>query len=247
MGPCNTKTKSHTWFVLRIHFLRKYWCARRCQCWKRADIRDIILPVTLSKSMLNFTYGHPDFINSIFMFSRGGISKAQKACTWMRIFMLGWMHSRQRRDRKTLWLLSVWKRKRFGICYDPQFQHENRSWNGEQTLSRECFTWVQDSMLTDFVILLCSCWLPLEQCLYHSFSKSFSYVILVFLGSLEGYESILCITETASSTVEANFPYGCRNLVPVLEWDEQICSFYVHLFHYFFPSHHRQEITEKVC
>ncbi|OVF08501.1 putative 1,3-beta-glucan synthase [Clavispora lusitaniae] len=199
---------------------------------------------TLSKVNAKLHYGHPDFINSIFMFSRGGISKAQKGLHLNEDIYAGMNAVGRGGIVKHCDYYQCGKGRDLGFATILNFNTKIGAGMGEQTLSREVFYMGTRLHVDRFLsFYYAHAGFHLNN-VFIILSVSLFLVILVFLGSLR-YESILCITETASSTVEANFPYGCRNLVPVLEWMNRfVLSMFICFTISFLPIT-VQEITEK--
>ncbi|KAF5213215.1 hypothetical protein E0198_000732 [Clavispora lusitaniae] len=199
---------------------------------------------TLSKVNAKLHYGHPDFINSIFMFSRGGISKAQKGLHLNEDIYAGMNAVGRGGIVKHCDYYQCGKGRDLGFATILNFNTKIGAGMGEQTLSREVFYMGTRLHVDRFLsFYYAHAGFHLNN-VFIILSVSLFLVILVFLGSLR-YESILCITETASSTVEANIPYGCRNLVPVLEWMNRfVLSMFICFTISFLPIT-VQEITEK--
>lgn len=199
---------------------------------------------TLSKINAKLHYGHPDFINSIFMFSRGGISKAQRGLHLNEDIYAGMNAVSRGGIIKHCDYYQCGKGRDLGFATILNFSTKIGAGMGEQTLSREVFYLGTRLLIDRFLsFYYAHAGFHLNN-VFIILSLNLFLVILVFLGSLS-HESILCITDNVLRPVEANIPHGCHNLVPVLEWMNRfVLSMFICFTISFLPIT-VQEITEK--
>lgn len=199
---------------------------------------------TLSKINAKLHYGHPDFINSIFMFSRGGISKAQRGLHLNEDIYAGMNAVSRGGIIKHCDYYQCGKGRDLGFATILNFSTKIGAGMGEQTLSREVFYLGTRLLIDRFLSFYYAHGGFHLNNVFIILSLNLFLVILVFLGSLS-HESVLCITDNVVKPEEANIPYGCQNLVPVLEWMNRfVLSMFICFTISFLPIT-VQEITEK--
>lgn len=160
-------------------------------------------------------YGHPDFLNALFMNTRGGVSKAQKGLHLNEDIYAG-MNAFGRGGRiKHTEYYQCGKGRDLGFGTILNFQTKIGTGMGEQMLSREYYylgtQLPVDRFLTFYyghpgfhinnmlIILAVQCFV----------------VTMVFLGTLNS--SILVCQYSAAGTILPGMD-GCYNLTPVFDW-----------------------------
>ncbi|KAF9011974.1 1,3-beta-glucan synthase [Cyathus striatus] len=147
-------------------------------------------------------YGHPDFLNALYMTTRGGVSKAQKGLHLNEDIYAG-MNAFGRGGRiKHTEYYQCGKGRDLGFGTILNFQTKIGTGMGEQMLSREYY--------------YLGTQLPIDRFLtfYYGILGS-KLTILVFIGTLN---SQLTICRYTSSGQFIGGQSGCYNLVPVFDW-----------------------------
>lgn len=199
---------------------------------------------TLSKVDAKLHYGHPDFINTIFMFTRGGISKAQKGLHLNEDIYSG-MNAISRGGRiKHCDYYQCGKGRDMGFGSIVNFTTKIGAGMGEQSLSRELFN--------------LGTTLPIDRFLSFYYAHAGFHInnvfiilsvelfLLIFLtiGALK-FETISCEDIPGSLPTDPKVPSGCADLSPVLKWIARfIRSLFICFFISFLPLW-IQEFTEK--
>lgn len=196
---------------------------------------------TLSTIDAKLHYGHPDFVNAIFMCTRGGISKAQKGLHLNEDIYAGMNAVCRGGLIKHCDYYQCGKGRDLGFDTVLNFTTKIGAGMGEQTLSREVF--------------LMGTRLPIEKFLsfYYAhagfhlnnvfimYSVDLFMIVLTLLGSLN-YETVMCLKGNESELPE---PHGCFNLLPVLDWVNRfVLSMFICFSISFLPLI-IQELTEK--
>ncbi|KAF8496308.1 1,3-beta-glucan synthase [Gautieria morchelliformis] len=187
-------------------------------------------------------YGHPDFLNAVYMNTRGGVSKAQKGLHLNEDIFAG-MNAFGRGGRiKHSEYFQCGKGRDLGFGTILNFQTKIGTGMGEQMLSREYYY-----MGTQ---------LPVDRFLTFYYghpgfhinnvlvilSVQVFMVALVFLGTLNKQLSI-CQYNSAGQFIGGQ--PGCYNLVPVFDWIKRcIISIFLVFFIAFLPLF-MQELTER--
>jgi 1,3-beta-glucan synthase len=172
---------------------------------------------TLAKIGGKLHYGHPDFLNGIFMTTRGGVSKAQKGLHLNEDIYAG-MNALLRGGRiKHCEYYQCGKGRDLGFGSVLNFTTKIGTGMGEQMLSREYYY-----MGTQ---------LPLDRFLSFYFAHPGFHInnmfimlsvqcfmfVLLHLGALN-HETILCQFDSNTPITDPQWPNGCANLVPVFDW-----------------------------
>lgn len=189
-------------------------------------------------------YGHPDFLNGIFMTTRGGISKAQRGLHLNEDIYAG-MNATCRGGRiKHCDFYQCGKGRDLGFGTILNFTTKVGAGMGEQMLSREYFY-----MGTS---------LPIDRFLsfYYAhpgfhinnmtimLSIELFMVVLVNLGALR-YETVLCKYDVNRPYTALEEPIGCYNLQPVLHWVSRFVTLVLICFFISFVPLIIQELVEK--
>lgn len=189
-------------------------------------------------------YGHPDFLNGIFMTTRGGVSKAQKGLHLNEDIYAG-MNAMLRGGRiKHCEYYQCGKGRDLGFGSVLNFTTKIGTGMGEQMLSREYY--------------YLGTQLPLDRFLSFYYAHPGFHVNNIFimlsvqllmlsfmnLGALY-HETIHCEFNSNTPYTDPLFPTGCANLTPVNSWVFRCClSIFVVFFISFIPLT-VQEVTER--
>lgn len=199
---------------------------------------------TLAKIGGKLHYGHPDFLNGIFMTTRGGVSKAQKGLHLNEDIYAGMNAVMRGGQIKHCEYMQCGKGRDLGFNSILNFTTKIGAGMGEQMLSREYF--------------YLGTHLPLDRFLsfyyahpgFHINNMFISISLNLFLYvclnlSVLIRESIICDYDRHAPITNLHRPLGCNNLIPVLEWLERcVLSIFVVFFMSFFPLF-VQEMTER--
>ncbi|CAL1710231.1 unnamed protein product [Somion occarium] len=186
-------------------------------------------------------YGHPDFLNAIYMTTRGGVSKAQKGLHLNEDIYAG-MNAFGRGGRiKHTEYYQCGKGRDLGFGTILNFQTKIGTGMGEQMLSREYYYLGTQLPIDRFLTFYYG---------HPGFHINNMLVILsvqifvltmVFLGTLKGQ---LTICQYTSSGEFIGTP-GCYNLTPVFQWiDRSIISIFLVFMIAFLPLF-LQELVER--
>jgi 1,3-beta-glucan synthase len=189
-------------------------------------------------------YGHPDFLNGIFMTTRGGVSKAQKGLHLNEDIYAG-MNALLRGGRiKHCEYYQCGKGRDLGFGSILNFTTKIGTGMGEQMLSREyyylgtqlpldrflSFFYAHPGFHTNNVFIMLSVQL-------------FMFVVLN-LGALKS-ETIMCRYNKDTPITDPQWPNGCANLQPIVDWVARcILSIAIVFFIAFVPLV-VQELTER--
>lgn len=189
-------------------------------------------------------YGHPDFMNGVFMTTRGGVSKAQKGLHLNEDIYAG-MNAILRGGRiKHCEYMQCGKGRDLGFGSISNFTTKIGAGMGEQMLSREYF--------------YLSTQLPLDRFLsfYYAhpgfhlnnvfiiLSIQLFLLVIINLASLT-HDSTICEYDRRRPITDQRTPAGCYNLVPAVKWLERsIYSILIVFFISFVPLC-VQEVTER--
>ncbi|RXK35245.1 1,3-beta-glucan synthase component FKS1 [Tremella mesenterica] len=202
---------------------------------------------TLAARSLSFIggklhYGHPDFLNAIYMNTRGGVSKAQKGLHLNEDIYAGMMAIGRGGRIKHSEYYQCGKGRDLGFGTILNFQTKIGTGMGEQMLSREYY--------------YLGTQLPIDRFLtfyyghpgFHinnilvMMSVQVFMLALVFLGTLNG-ELKVCKYNSAGDILPGQS--GCYNLVPVFKWIKRcIISIFIVFWIAFVPLF-VQELTER--
>lgn len=189
-------------------------------------------------------YGHPDFLNAIFMTTRGGVSKAQKGLHLNEDIYAGMMATCRGGRIKHCDYYQCGKGRDMGFGSILNFTTKIGAGMGEQMLSREYF--------------YLGTQLPIDRFLSFYYAHAGFHVNNVFimlsieifmlfmmnLGSLRN-ETIICKYNHNVPYTDLEEPIGCYNLQPVLNWVSRfVLSSLICFFISFLPLI-IQELMEK--
>lgn len=189
-------------------------------------------------------YGHPDFLNTIFMTTRGGISKAQKGLHLNEDIYAG-MNAVMRGGRiKHCEYVQCGKGRDLGFGSILNFTTKIGAGMGEQMLSREYFHLGTRLPLDRFLsFYYAHPGFHLNNVFIMLSIKLFLFVG-VNLAALTN-ESTICEYNKNRPITDLRKPAGCYNLIPVVEWLER-CIFSIFIvFAISFIPLCVQELTER--
>ncbi|CAK7912878.1 1,3-beta-glucan synthase component Gsc2p [[Candida] anglica] len=189
-------------------------------------------------------YGHPDFLNSVFMATRGGVSKAQKGLHLNEDIYAG-MNAIMRGGRiKHCEYMQCGKGRDLGFGSILNFTTKIGAGMGEQMLSREYFYLGTQLPLDRFLSFYYA---------HPGFHLNNVFIILsiklflfvcVNLAALTN-ESTICEYDRHRPITDPRKPLGCYNLMPVVEWMKRcIYSIFI-VFAISFVPLCVQELTER--
>ncbi|CAI6338870.1 unnamed protein product [Periconia digitata] len=189
-------------------------------------------------------YGHPDFLNGIFMTTRGGVSKAQKGLHLNEDIYAG-MTALLRGGRiKHCEYYQCGKGRDLGFGSVLNFTTKIGTGMGEQMLSREYYYLGTQLPLDRFLSFYYA---------HPGFHVNNSFIMLsvqtimfclIHLGALK-HESIVCYYNKDIPITDPQYPNRCANLVPVMNWISiVILSIFIVFFIAFIPLV-VQELTER--
>ncbi|KAI8374465.1 1,3-beta-glucan synthase component-domain-containing protein [Radiomyces spectabilis] len=177
-------------------------------------------------------YGHPDFLNAVFMTTRGGVSKAQRGLHLNEDIYAG-MNALCRGGRiKHTEYLQCGKGRDLGFCSILNFTTKIGTGMGEQLLSREYY--------------YLGTQLPLDRFLtFYYGHPGFHINNIMIIFAVQAF--LFCMTLVG--TMAASLPHcrrdNCFNVRPVYDWLERcILSIFMVFFIAFMPLF-LQELTEK--
>ncbi|PLW44128.1 hypothetical protein PCANC_13795 [Puccinia coronata f. sp. avenae] len=201
---------------------------------------------TLAARSLSFIggklhYGHPDFLNAIFMTTRGGVSKAQKGLHLSEDIYAG-MNAFGRGGRiKHTEYYQCGKGRDLGFGTILNFQTKVGTGMGEQMLSREYYYLGTQLPLDRFLTFYYAHPGFFINNMLVIFAVQCFMFTMVFLGTLN---SSLTICKYNSEGQFIGSP-GCYNLVPTYDWIKRcIVSIFIVFFIAFLPLF-LQELTER--
>lgn len=189
-------------------------------------------------------YGHPDFLNGIFMTTRGGVSKAQKGLHLNEDIYAG-MTALMRGGRiKHCEYYQCGKGRDLGFGSILNFTTKIGTGMGEQFLSREYYYLGTQLPLDRFLSFYYA---------HPGFHINNTFIMmsvqlfmfcLINLGALH-HETIICRYNKNLPTTDPLHPTGCADLVPVVNWIQRCCvSIFIVFFISFVPLV-VQELTER--
>lgn len=189
-------------------------------------------------------YGHPDFLNGIFMTTRGGVSKAQKGLHLNEDIYAG-MTALLRGGRiKHCEYYQCGKGRDLGFGSILNFTTKIGTGMGEQMLSREYYYLGTQLPLDRFLSFYYAHPGFHLNNMFIMLSVQMFMICLINLGALRN-ETILCNYNVNVPITDPLFPTGCANITPVLDWVYRcIISIFIVFFISFVPLV-VQELTER--
>ncbi|TID14865.1 hypothetical protein CANINC_004536 [Pichia inconspicua] len=190
---------------------------------------------TLSEIGGKLHYGHPDFLNAVFMCTRGGISKAQKGLHLNEDIYAG-MNAVCRGGRiKHCDYYQCGKGRDLGFSSILNFTTKIGGGMGEQLLSREYYYIGTQMPLDRFLSFYYAHPGFHINNLFIMLSLEVFMLTVINLGALN-YELISCIYDKDVPITDVQIPIGCQNLQPVLDWVYRyVLSIFICFFISFVP------------
>ena len=189
-------------------------------------------------------YGHPDFLNGIFMTTRGGVSKAQKGLHLNEDIYAG-MNALLRGGRiKHCEYFQCGKGRDLGFGSILNFTTKIGTGMGEQMLSREYYYLGTQLPLDRFLSFYYAHPGFHINNVFIVFSVQMFMIVLINLGALN-HETILCNVTPGAPITDPLKPTGCANLSPIHDWVfRSTLSIFIVFFISFIPLT-VQELTER--
>ncbi|AOA62794.1 1,3-beta-glucan synthase component [Komagataella phaffii CBS 7435] len=189
-------------------------------------------------------YGHPDFLNNIYMTTRGGVSKAQKGLHLNEDIYAG-MTAMCRGGRiKHCEYYQCGKGRDLGFGSILNFTTKIGAGMGEQMLSREYYYLGTQLPLDRFLSFYYAHPGFHINNLFIQLSLQMFMLTLVNLNSL-AHESIICQYNRNIPITDIMYPVGCYNLMPTIDWIRRYTlSIFIVFFISFIPLA-VQELIER--
>ncbi|KOS23377.1 hypothetical protein ESCO_006559 [Escovopsis weberi] len=189
-------------------------------------------------------YGHPDFLNGIFMTTRGGVSKAQKGLHLNEDIFAG-MNAMLRGGRiKHCEYYQCGKGRDLGFGSILNFTTKIGTGMGEQLLSREYYYLGTQLPLDRFLSFYYAHAGFHVNNMFIMLSIQMFMITLMNIGALR-YETIKCRYNRDVPITDPLFPTGCANTDALMDWVHRcILSIFFVFFLSFVPLT-VQELTER--
>jgi 1,3-beta-glucan synthase len=189
-------------------------------------------------------YGHPDFLNGIFMTTRGGVSKAQKGLHLNEDIYAG-MNALLRGGRiKHCEYYQCGKGRDLGFGSILNFTTKIGTGMGEQMLSREYYYMGTQLPIDRFLSFYYAHPGFHINNLFIILSVQLLMICFINLGALR-HETIICDYNKNTPITDPLKPTGCANLHPIQNWvARSIVSIFIVFFFSFIPLV-VQELTER--
>jgi 1,3-beta-glucan synthase len=189
-------------------------------------------------------YGHPDFLNGIFMTTRGGVSKAQKGLHLNEDIFAG-MNALLRGGRiKHCEYYQCGKGRDLGFGSILNFTTKIGTGMGEQLLSREYYYLGTQLPLDRFLSFYYAHAGFHVNNMFIMLSVQLFMIVLLNFGALR-HETVRCDYNRKVPITDPLFPTGCANTDAVMDWvTRSIFSIFVVFFLSFVPLV-VQELTER--
>ncbi|KAL6946774.1 1,3-beta-glucan synthase component fks3 [Hanseniaspora vineae] len=175
-------------------------------------------------------YGHPDFLNAIFMTTRGGISKAQKGLHLNEDIYAGMTAVCRGGRIKHSDYYQCGKGRDLGFGSILNFTSKIGAGMGEQLLSREYYYLGTQLPLDRFLSFFYAHPGFHLNNLFISLSVQLFFVLLLNLGAMN-HELVSCFYNKDAPITDLERPLGCYNMKPVLNW---VTIFVLSIFIVFF-------------
>lgn len=189
-------------------------------------------------------YGHPDFLNGIFMTTRGGVSKAQKGLHLNEDIYAG-MTALLRGGRiKHCEYYQCGKGRDLGFGSILNFTTKIGTGMGEQMLSREYYYLGTQLPLDRFLSFYYAHPGFHLNNMFIMLSVQLFMLCLINLGALRN-QVIPCNYNPNVPTTDELFPIGCNNVVPILDWVFRCVISILIVFGVAFLPLVVQELTER--
>ncbi|EAS36399.3 1,3-beta-glucan synthase component FKS1 [Coccidioides immitis RS] len=191
-------------------------------------------------------YGHPDFLNGIFMTTRGGVSKAQKGLHLNEDIYAG-MNALLRGGRiKHCEYYQCGKGRDLGFGSILNFTTKIGTGMGEQMLSREYYYLGTQLPLDRFFSFFYAHPGFHINNLFIMLSVQMFMICLINLGALR-HETIPCVYKKGVPITDPLKPTGCADINPVRDWVQRCIVSICIVFLISFVPLVVQELTERGC
>ncbi|KAI6082790.1 glycosyltransferase family 48 protein [Hypoxylon rubiginosum] len=199
---------------------------------------------TLSQIGGKLHYGHPDFLNGIFMTTRGGVSKAQKGLHLNEDIYAG-MNALLRGGRiKHCEYYQCGKGRDLGFGSILNFTTKIGTGMGEQMLSREYYYLGTQLPLDRFLSFYYAHPGFHLNNIFIMLSVEMFMIVMLNIGALR-HQTIACDYNTDVPITDPLFPTGCQNTDSLMDWIYRcVISIFVVFFLNFVPLI-VQELTER--
>ncbi|KAK7205731.1 glucan synthase [Myxozyma melibiosi] len=189
-------------------------------------------------------YGHPDFLNGVFMTTRGGVSKAQKGLHLNEDIFAG-MNALLRGGRiKHCEYYQCGKGRDLGFGSILNFTTKIGAGMGEQMLSREYYYLGTQLPLDRFLSFYYAHPGFHINNLFIILSVQFFMLVLCNIGAL-AHETISCYYDKDLPITDPEIPIGCYETQPTIDWVKRcILSIFIVFFISFIPLI-VQEVMER--
>ncbi|EGX51222.1 1,3-beta-D-glucan synthase, variant 2 [Orbilia oligospora] len=189
-------------------------------------------------------YGHPDFLNGIFMTTRGGVSKAQKGLHLNEDIYAG-MNALLRGGRiKHCEYYQCGKGRDLGFGSILNFTTKIGTGMGEQMLSREYYYLGTQLPLDRFLSFFYAHPGFHINNLFIILSVQLFMLVLINLGALV-HEVTLCEFRRGAPITDPRRPVGCYELIPVIHWVQRCIVSIMIVFAIAFLPLVVQELAER--
>lgn len=189
-------------------------------------------------------YGHPDFLNGIFMTTRGGVSKAQKGLHLNEDIYAGMTAVLRGGRIKHCEYYQCGKGRDLGFGSILNFTTKIGTGMGEQMLSREYYYLGTQLPLDRFLSFFYAHPGFHINNLFIMLSVQCFMWCLLNLGALR-HETIVCMYNRNVPITDPMMPTGCANIVPIMDWVQRcVVSIFIVFFISFVPLT-VQELTER--
>ncbi|XXH01182.1 hypothetical protein Hte_007536 [Hypoxylon texense] len=199
---------------------------------------------TLSQIGGKLHYGHPDFLNGIFMTTRGGVSKAQKGLHLNEDIYAG-MNAIIRGGRiKHCEYYQCGKGRDLGFGSILNFTTKIGTGMGEQMLSREYYYLGTQLPIDRFLSFYYAHPGFHLNNIFIMLSVEMFMIVMINIGALRN-QTIACDYNTDVPITDPLFPTGCQNTDALMDWIYRcVISIFVVFFLNFVPLI-VQELTER--
>ncbi|KKA27206.1 hypothetical protein TD95_002108 [Thielaviopsis punctulata] len=189
-------------------------------------------------------YGHPDFLNAIFMCTRGGVSKAQKGLHLNEDIYAG-MNAMLRGGRiKHCEYYQCGKGRDLGFGSILNFTTKIGTGMGEQMLSREYYYLGTQLPLDRFLSFYYAHPGFHLNNMFIMLSVQLFMLVLLNLGALR-HETIACDYNRNVPITDALYPTGCANTDAIVDWVYRSIISIVFVFFLAFVPLAAQELIER--
>ncbi|KAI9273708.1 1,3-beta-glucan synthase component-domain-containing protein [Sporodiniella umbellata] len=198
----------------------------------------------MAKSGGKLHYGHPDFLNAIYMNTRGGVSKAQKGLHLNEDIYAG-MNSFIRGGRiKHTEYFQCGKGRDLGFGSILNFTTKIGTGMGEQMLSREYYYIGTQLPLDRFLTFYYAHPGFHLNNIFIMLSVQIFMLAILFISAM-GASLTICEYNADAPEDAPLIPFGCYNLVPIYDWVKRCILSIVAVFLVAFLPLFLQELTEK--